>query len=285
MTLSNGATLIAGYRDSYLNGVTLNGNLDGMAVGGSYVTVTNGLTLNGTVTLGSDYIINALLFFGTQTLGGGGTVVFASANTDIGDAVAAVNSGTTLTIGPNITVEGGLGTIGYQSYWSGNSTESDVSFVNQGTIISNVEGGSIGLDGGAWTNSGSIEVSNGGSVTLGNGTLTFDGQQFLSIQPTSTLTLQGNLFGTTQNADLFQPVGTVIFNGSGTSAAPQQLEAMSQDLGNVPAGYVNNFARGTLSVGSGDYLQLVGERPQLGGNRSSGPLCPTSADRAERGDA
>ncbi len=168
--------------------MTLNGNLDVMAVGGSYVTVTNGLTLNGTVTLGSDYIINALLFFGTQTLGGGGTVVFASANTDIGDAVAAVNSGTTLTIGPNVTVEGGLGTIGYQSYWSGNSTESDVSFVNQGTIISNVEGGSIGLDGGAWTSSGSIEANNGDSLNLLD---SWTNSGTLSISGTGSLNLDG----------------------------------------------------------------------------------------------
>ncbi len=148
--------------------------------------MTNGLTLNGTVTLGGANTYDALRFVGTQTLGGSGTVVFAS--TDTHNAVAAVNSGTTLLIGPNITVEGGSGNIGYSDDWSGNSTESDVSFVNQGTIISNVAGGSINLDGGAWTNSGTIEASNGGSLDLLD---TWNNSGTLSNSGTGSLNLDG----------------------------------------------------------------------------------------------
>jgi YD repeat-containing protein len=102
-----------------------------------------------------------------------------------------------------------------------------------------------------------VSVISNGTINLGTGSLTINGQQFLSVNPTATLTLKGNLVGTTQNADLFQPLGTVVLNGSGTSAAPQQLEVMSQELGHVSAGYLNNFAYGTLSVGSGNYVQLV----------------------------
>ena len=73
------------------------------------------------------------------------------------------------------------------------------------------------------------------------------------------LTVGGNLLGTTQSPLLFSPLGTVTLDGVGTSAAPQLLEAMSADLGNVAAGYTNNFAYGTLIVGSSDYVKLVNE--------------------------
>ncbi len=182
--MRNGRHADGGPGRSTLDGVTLNGNLNVTAASTDYVTVTNGLTLNGTVTLGGANTYDALRFVGTQTLGGSGTVVFAS--TDTHNAVAAVNSGTTLTIGPNITVEGGSGNIGYSDDWSGNSTESDVSFVNQGTIISNVAGGSINLDGGAWSSSGSIEANNGDSLNLldswtNSGTLSISGAGSLNL--------------------------------------------------------------------------------------------------------
>ena len=73
-------TILSGTRwGGGLDGVTLNGNLD-LTVGGAVnVTVTNGLILNGTASLGS----NAgdwgyLRFTGSQTLGGTGSVVFGN---------------------------------------------------------------------------------------------------------------------------------------------------------------------------------------------------------------
>jgi WD40 repeat protein len=44
------------------------------------ITVLNGLTLNGTVTLGSGSNYAALLFQGTQTLDGNATIVFRGSN-------------------------------------------------------------------------------------------------------------------------------------------------------------------------------------------------------------
>jgi hypothetical protein len=40
----------------------------------------------------------------------------------------------------------------------------------------------------------------------------------------------------------------VTLAGSGTAAAPQLLEAMSSDLGNVAAGYQKNFAYGAVAL-------------------------------------
>src|SRR5208337_782814 len=63
--------------------------------------------------------------------------------------------------------------------------------------------------------------------------------------------------GDTKDADLFQCQGTVNLDGTGTSAIPQFLEVMGQDLGNVSAGFNDNFAYGTLGLGSNDYVRLV----------------------------
>ena len=45
--------------------------------------------------------------------------------------------------------------------------------------------------------------------------------------------------------------------GTGTAAAPQLFEAMSDDLGNVAAGFHNNFAYGALALANNTYVQLV----------------------------
>src|SRR5262249_53517803 len=57
-------------------------------------------------------------------------------------------------------------------------------------------------------------------------------------------------------ASLFGPQGTVSLNGPGSSTAPQLLEVMSQDQGNVSAAFSRNFGYGTLSL-SNTYVRLV----------------------------
>jgi hypothetical protein len=123
-TLGN-ATVVAGTtvtgQSGTLSGVTLNGNLN--VSGNDAVTVSNGLTLNSTVTLGSGSSYGELEFTNTQTLGGSGTVILASTSLYYDLYVV---SGTTLTFGPNITVQGLAGYIGYDGVTS--------TVINQGTI-------------------------------------------------------------------------------------------------------------------------------------------------------
>src|SRR5205085_1676893 len=61
-----------------LDGVTVNGDLDISTASGAFVTLTNGLTLNGTAFLGnsSGSTYGYLRFNGTQTFNGNGTVLF-----------------------------------------------------------------------------------------------------------------------------------------------------------------------------------------------------------------
>src|SRR5438445_4390069 len=61
-----------------LDAVTVNGDLD-LTGNNVSVTVVNGLTLNGTATIGATGgVWSRMEFSGTQTLGGAGTVVFRS---------------------------------------------------------------------------------------------------------------------------------------------------------------------------------------------------------------
>jgi len=70
----------------------------------------------------------------------------------------------------------------------------------------------------------------------------------LDAQPGTSLNLIGaGLTGRTTNADLFNPPPLVTFV---QSSSVQQLEVMSQDLGNTSAGFFRNFAYDTLQVGT-----------------------------------
>ncbi len=94
------------------------------------------------------------------------------------------------------------------------------------------------------------------------GGLTINAQGGLSVSTVSTLDVSGNLVGNTTNAAGFNPLGTVVLDsGNGTNNPPQQLEAMSQDLGNVPAGFNQNFAYGTLELTANTYVELVDNAP------------------------
>jgi hypothetical protein len=109
ISTSEGAKLFA-TDGGYLNGVTLYGELD-LTTTNCWIEVMNGLTLNGTATLGNG---SDFRFAGNQTLGGNGTIVFQNVASN---RIEIVNSGSTLTIGPDITIQGGgvSASIGYTS--------------------------------------------------------------------------------------------------------------------------------------------------------------------------
>ena len=105
---------------------------------------------------------------------------------------------------------------------------------------------------------GGLTIPKNATVNI-QGALEIDGSGFLSLDPTATLNVSGNLSGNTTNTSLFAPQGTVNFDSNnGLGSAPQQLLAMSTDLGAVTKGFQNNLAFGTISLGSNSYLQLIG---------------------------
>ncbi len=131
--LSNGPPVVI-QNFVYFDAVTIKGTLD---VGNTYSTtvlsVTNGLTLNGTILLGNptNSNVGTLGFKGNQTLGGNGTVILGNSSND---GIISFRSGVTLTIGPGITIHGQAGNIGYNTY----SLGTILSVINKGTITADV---------------------------------------------------------------------------------------------------------------------------------------------------
>ncbi len=129
---------------------------------------------------------------------------------------------------------------------------------NAGTFINAGGAGTATSLAVAFSNTGSVQVPSG-TLELQNDSITINGSQLLASTPLATIALTGSLLGNTKDAALFTPQGTVVLDGLGAAKSPQQLEVMSQDLGNTAAGFSNNFAYGTLQLGNNTYVQLVNQ--------------------------
>jgi RHS repeat-associated protein len=227
----------------YLNGVTVNGTLDVAnnvsGVGAAGVNVTNGLTLNGSMLVGSPdgSIYGQVYFQGNQTLTGSGSILFGNSAFNS----LNVSSNALLTIDTPTTVHGASGTI------SG-------AIANLGTIAA--DGGRTLTVQNLTSNQGILRSLAGSTLVL-QSSVTVNGSAILAGLPGATLSVRGDLLGATTNADLFSAQGTTRFEGSGTSSSPQQLEAMSSDLGNVSSAFSKNFAYGTLALGNNTRVKLV----------------------------
>ena len=256
-----------------LDGVTINGNLQ--VVGDNGVVVADGLTLNGTATLGGSGGSNwgYLDFNGSQTLGGTGTVTF----TGPGPYNALALSSGTLTIGPGITVGGQSGYLGYSPYLGGSPT-----VVNQGTLEW-ADGGNI-LVYGTLTNDGTITVDSTSTMatggTIAGGTITTQDGAGIANETLDGVTIDGdfqvvggNAAGVTGGLTLD---GTATLGGSSTFG---YLEfSGSQTLGGTGTvvfsgtGPYNalGVASGTLTIGPGITVRgqsgYVGYSPEIGGS-------------------
>jgi hypothetical protein len=298
VTTTGGASLIVNGSGT-LNGVTVNGTLDVGNTYTANLTVTNGLVLNGVALVGNtNYPYGAINFEGSQTLSGNGAVVFGAYNgwgSGSANALYLTYAGTTLTIGSGITVHGQIGMIGAAAYPY--NSPANVSLINQGTISADASGGTITVNADSFQNlgvvfaaagnvalptnfqsSGTLEAGSGGALdipqlptTVGNvtafsggtinfaGSVYFNGLNALDSQPGSTVQIPGSLLGDTKNLGLFNPLGTVIFDGSGTASSPQLLEVMGADLGTSQLGFIHNFNYGTVTLANHTYVELVNQ--------------------------
>ncbi len=214
--------------------------------------MTNGLTLNGIALVGNptNSWWGGISFAGTQTLGGNGAVVFGSQGNNLSfNTLRLANADTTLTIGPRITIRGQNGAIGYDpDFWGG---PQNVAVINQGTISPDVANGTMTVNVQGFADQGSISVSAGATLNVST-SATFGDSNALLMQEGGTLQLGGDLLGNTRNVDKWLPDGTLSF-----ASGAHQMEAMSLDLGNLPDGYVHNFAYGTISLAPGAQVTLV----------------------------
>jgi RHS repeat-associated protein len=269
--------LVGSINGGLLDGVTLRGDLL-LTAQGSWLRVTNGLTLHGTTTIGAGTLSfnNRLEFAGSQSLDGTGTVVFSEGRNT---GLEAVTPGMTLTLGPGLTVRGGTtaADAGHIGYIPARNGPANVSVINQGTISADLNGRGLVVHGQGFDNIGTLRAAAGGRLTIlsnpstSTGTIEVLAQSLVNFrgsphgseagaylsQPLSTVRIGGHLLGTTQNPLLFSPRGTTRFDGVGTMETPQLLEVMSPDLGPEGGGLGNAFAYGTLALASNTFVRLV----------------------------
>ena len=219
LVMTNGVQLVV--NNGTLNGLTLNGVLDvGNSINGASLTVLDGLTLNGTALVGNPTNSNYgyLEFSGTQTLGGSGTVVFG--NSPYYDALLLANSATALTIGSGMTIEG-QGWMGYSPYLGG---AQNGTIINQGVISADVNGGTMTIYAQPLVNSGTVAMSNGGSLNINY----LPSVMGLSLSGSGTLTLNGNWV----NNQVLTVNGTTLnFNGNWTNAGTMNFTNSTVNLG------------------------------------------------------
>jgi YD repeat-containing protein len=233
-----------------LDGVTLGTGSTLVMPGGQSVAVSDGLTVDGTVDFtGSN---TWLRFSGaTPTVGGTGTIESTYTGGSTAPGLLTETNNATLTLGKGLTIDGGTMYIGPDS--GGGVPNGSV--VNHATLTA-AGPGTLYLGGQAMTGSGTVQVIDGGSLVLYN-SATINTPGILAGQAGTTIIAYGNLLGATRNAEQYGSRGRVTLTGSGTAAAPQLLEAMSNDLGNVGAGLVNNFAYGQVALANNTYVRLV----------------------------
>lgn len=248
------------------------GSLDGVALSvprftvasGSTLNVQNGLTLSAAEPAGNTITLLGggahVAFAGTQTLAGTGQLVFDG--TSSFNNIRPSGAGSTLTLGPGITVRTGTrgGTIG----------SGGLSTINRGIISARTPGQTVTLLG-TITNEGTIEARNGGTVSVQtrnpSGILTNYQSGTLSggswhAYAGSTLNLPSGNAVTTNAAD-------IVLSGSGSAFAAIAPIAINEGSFSVLAG--RNFYTfgpltnsGTLTIGQGSTLSINGRLTSSG---------------------
>ncbi len=291
---SAAATLRFTETDSRFERVTLNGDLDlsNVDLGNGFygnLIVNGGLTLNGTLTLGTERRLRIEGDQAITTTSSG--VILMDSNYDAPWYFARIElpGDTTMTISSGVTVRQsrGYGSIG--EAWYGSSGRGQ-RLINQGTIevvslgrtlnlgqslegLTNAASGVLSASGGrleilgssATVDSiGTIRAAAGGHVVYPGHSL-IEGGRLLSAGVGSSVEVRGDLLGSTTNRGVFPGPGTILFGGEGTGASPQLLEVMSADIG-LSSSPSRGFVYGTLRLANNTRVRLV----DLSDNSSGG---------------
>ena len=263
-----------------LDQVTLAMDLDVLNAGNLFIQ--GGLTLSGGSTVHLISAPNAANLFvtGTQTLGGTGSVTFEG-TTSNGRIVQS--GGTTLTIGPNVTVGGVLST-------QGGTVGFFTNVINQGLIEAATAGKTITTSiSTALTNTGTLRAINGGTLDIGAGdfptnagTITIGAGSTLDTSTTAltntgileiagTLDLSGqtltnsNILGpgtspgiTTIDGDLILDTNSIVdIEISGTDPIPPEFDIINVTGSATIDGTLNVIHFGGYTPTLGDTFEII----------------------------
>ena len=227
----------------------------------------------GGLTLVSDPNWYTALYLDQRTLDNRGAAVFLASTGGYNSALY-LSSGAILDNqaagsfdfqGDNLLVEG----IG--------GTPSGGTFDNEGALTKSAGTGTSSFQPGVvFNDNGTTSVTVASGTLSLNGSVSLDAAVAIASAPSATLLLSGGVTGTTRNADLFKPLGSLMIQGPGSAVSPELLEVMSQDLGNDLAGFQGNFhysaitvASGALTSGSSTGLTTRRAAPAPGGSMST----------------
>ena len=241
VTLSSGSTLSVADTVDISGGLTLSSGSTLSVTGTVYVS--GGLIDNGTIALPGHNL--DLVFNGTQTLTGNGSVLFGSSNSEmyLGQA------NTRLTIDSGITIHGASGVIGASGSVGGTTV------INDGTIDADANGGGININPATFTNNATVETSNSGNVNINAGTWTNSGAITVN---SGALSIYGGTW--TNSGTITVSNGTLSINGgSWTNSGTITLTSGTLSLG----GSWSNFGGGAPIIPGN--IQVTGGTLNLGG--------------------
>jgi hypothetical protein len=235
---------------NFLSGVTLSGTLD-LASATGIEQVSGGLTLAGaSIDIGANSVFAPR---GDQTIAGNGSIVFADAS---GSNRFNVEAGT-LTLAPGITVRGGNGTIGNQSFVGGAAT-----LINQGVIAADVAGRTISVNVNTQTvNQNLMKAENGGTLALVSSPVDNSAGTLLAADG-SVVSLQG--LAVTGGA--LNSAGSGVFRPNGSSSNFLQGVTLGGVLDMASATGITRISAGGMTVngridiGAGSILAPQGDQ-------------------------
>lgn len=265
-----------------LDGVKLSGSMD-ISGTGEIATIKNGLTLDGTITVGAQLTCDGTESIQTDSFG---TIVLTSDGNGL-SASSSTNANTTLTIGSGITVRGG-GAPNALISSSGNGVQA---IDNQGVIVADIASRTILADPDSFTNEGTVEAMNGATLTMtttptnfSSGTLTGGTWEVLAG---STLRING--------VDITNNSATIDLNGStanlydSSSGITSELTGLVTNAGSLTLEGGHNFTvagtasftnSGTMSIGTATTFSAGGEFASSGTLIVSGSLSLNGASTA-----
>ncbi len=139
---------------------------------GGIVTVTDSLTLNGTVSINASSTPSGFEFDGgSQTLAGSGTYIFNAPGNGIATEPRIQPVAGSLTIAPSVLIRGGYGSVGLAGLQT----------IIQGTVAADVANTEIEIHGTGWQATGTLRAENNarlslrGSMDNGGAAVTLDG--------------------------------------------------------------------------------------------------------------
>jgi len=239
---------------NYMNGVTVNGTLALSSY--AHVTLSNGLVLNGTATVDK----SAVLTFDRTDEATAMTLDAEAGNTaavTLANGKVLVQGGKTLNLGGRATL-GGWGSVA-------TSGAAAAAVVNQGTV--RASGGTLAVSVQDFTNDGLLGADGSGMLSLT--CLKVGPSGYLVMEPGATLTVTGDLASSSGAATLWNTTAAELVFPSG---GEHHLDITGDDLGALEAGYHDNFAWGTLTLGAGESLLFADGDAEPGGALYVGTL-------------